>query len=72
MDFFLSGLTTGTMTEVGVVLLLVVPEALGTDGLTEIGKSAIRPILNLLRQRERGRERERVNCGFRSSVLSWS
>ena len=33
---FLSGLTTGTMTEVGVVLPVVL-EALGTDGRTETG-----------------------------------
>ena len=34
-----SGLTTGTMTEVGVALLPVVPEASVTGGPTETGQS---------------------------------
>ena len=45
------------MTEVGVVLLLVVPEALGMDGLTETGKAAIRPVFIKSEKTERERER---------------
>ena len=42
-----------------MVLLLVVPEALGMDGLTEIGKSAIEPVFIKSERSVRGGERER-------------